>query len=472
MELSEFPALFWVNAGVLVWLIVEAFLKNKAPWARPAIAVYATIAAWYLGDIVYTTPQYFSLIFQEATVNASFWQVLLFLVALRLMLPGVSGWFFSSREKAAPTPVEFGKAASRLFMGVGFLWALLFLVGVVRMDWDWMGAIWPPAASGGGMWMRPGVGGATDFLVSTGGYLYQGVAALFGIIFVVSRQTRERIIAFGLMGLSWPSILMDRNRSAMLAIIVPALLAYLFLTKRSTISKTVAVLLVSIGLNFWFTVVIAYRNEGVGTFFQAPETRSEKLSEAQHLGLNMFEELCHINMLLASGNYKINYGRRYFAELVNGIPRSLWPSTEKTTASVPSTPMVGIDYAVARGYGGGDAETGVVATISTGCIGQGVTNFGTFFGVLASALLMAGWIGILGRLWMQRARLVRACLFLLGLGLTFNLGRDITLLVVFPFVFAYIGVRIYEIWNSEGKRKATHPPRRLSEADHGVRPGI
>jgi hypothetical protein len=37
-------------------------------------------------------------------------------------------------------------------------------------------------------------------------------------------------------------------------------------------------------------------------------------------------------------------------------------------------------------------------------------------------------------------------LFLLGLGLTFNMGRDITLLVLFPFVFGYIGIRIAERW--------------------------
>ena len=35
---------------------------------------------------------------------------------------------------------------------------------------------------------------------------------------------------------------------------------------------------------------------------------------------------------------------------------------------------------------------------------------------------------------------------MLGTGLTFNLGRDITLLVLRPVIFAYVFVRLAEIW--------------------------
>jgi len=36
-------------------------------------------------------------------------------------------------------------------------------------------------------------------------------------------------------------------------------------------------------------------------------------------------------------------------------------------------------------------------------------------------------------------------LFMLGAGITFNLGRDITLLVLWPVVFAYCFVRVGEV---------------------------
>jgi hypothetical protein len=82
----------------------------------------------------------------------------------------------------------------------------------------------------------------------------------------------------------------------------------------------------------------------------------------------------------------INYGARYRAELVNPIPRGLWKDK----------PLIGLDYAVARGQRM-EEGIGVTATISTGMIGQGVVNFGPFFGVLAAALLMAIWVAILAR---------------------------------------------------------------------------
>jgi predicted LPLAT superfamily acyltransferase len=50
------------------------------------------------------------------------------------------------------------------------------------------------------------------------------------------------------------------------------------------------------------------------------------------------------------------------------------------------------------------------------------------------------------RWWEQRKSLLRLGLFMLGAALTFNLGRDITLLVLWPVVFAYFFVRLIEMW--------------------------
>jgi hypothetical protein len=86
----------------------------------------------------------------------------------------------------------------------------------------------------------------------------------------------------------------------------------------------------------------------------------------------------------------------------------------------------------------GEAGAGVGATISTGMIGQGVVNFGTFFGVLAAAFLMALWVVILARQDLLGEKMGRMLLFFIGCVLTFNLGRDITLITLYPFLFGYI----------------------------------
>jgi hypothetical protein len=118
--------------------------------------------------------------------------------------------------------------------------------------------------------------------------------------------------------------------------------------------------------------------------------------------------------------------------LANVIPRAVWPGK----------PLVGIDYAIARGFAG-DSDIGVFATISSGLIGQGVQCFGRLLGPVAAALLMAIWVAILAR-FRRQATPLRLGLFLVGMGLTFNLGRDITLLVLWPIIFGYVGVRVLE----------------------------
>jgi hypothetical protein len=91
----------------------------------------------------------------------------------------------------------------------------------------------------------------------------------------------------------------------------------------------------------------------------------------------------------------------------------------------------------------------VGATISTGMIGQGVVNFGTFFGVLAAALIMAFWVAILARQDLKGEKMGRMLLFFIGLVLTFNLGRDITLITLYPFLFGYIMLTIWAQINGE-----------------------
>ena len=178
----------------------------------------------------------------------------------------------------------------------------------------------------------------------------------------------------------------------------------------------------------------------------ATENPYELMDEdVRTIGLNMIQELCFVNAYLDSGDTSPAYGARYLNELLNFIPRSIWPSK----------PLLGIDYAKWRGFESEDSEDalGVNTTVATGMIGGGVLNFGEIFGPVAAGILMAIWTGLLIRWWEQRKSLLRLVLFMLGAGLTFNLGRDITLLVLWPVVFAYFFVRLTEMWATKRFRQ-------------------
>jgi hypothetical protein len=122
--------------------------------------------------------------------------------------------------------------------------------------------------------------------------------------------------------------------------------------------------------------------------------------------------------------------------------------------------MIGIDYAKWRGFESEhdeNGELGVNTTVSSGMIGGGVLNFGKILGPVAAGIIMALWTGLLVRWWEQRQSLLRLVLFMLGAGLTFNLGRDITLLVLWPVIFAYFFVRLAEMWAVARFRQLPQP---------------
>jgi hypothetical protein len=164
----------------------------------------------------------------------------------------------------------------------------------------------------------------------------------------------------------------------------------------------------------------------------------------------MYEELCWINTLIQQGTFNPNWGSRYFAELVNPIPRRFWPGK----------PLIGIDYAMARGQGGGEAsEAGVYATISTGMIGQGVVNFGRVLGPAFAALLMSFWVAILARLDLHIQELGRLPLFATGLFTTFNMGRDVGFIALYPFVFGMMMVGWLDYYRARQPHLASYGAR-------------
>ena len=193
----------------------------------------------------------------------------------------------------------------------------------------------------------------------------------------------------------------------MLSVCVPAILAWVFLRLRVPMVAKIAILIAAVlAGDTWLRFVMEARGNqrSVANYFFATELSDVVENESRHRGLNMYEELCWLNQFIESGAYSPNMGKRYFAELVNPIPRGLWPGK----------PLIGIEYAVARGQESdvyGSEGAGVGATISTGMVGQGVSNFGTLFGPMAAALIMSLWVVILARIDLHAESLWRCLLY-------------------------------------------------------------
>jgi hypothetical protein len=438
---------FWVSLAALAGVSLHAWNHRREAWGLPALAVCGTVLAWYHGNVIYGDYKTFSSQFSYEAMAAAWWQVTAFAVSFGILAPVVHGKLNPARIGRHSTVLALLGAKDalarlqrplKLTLGpLAAIWSALSVAALLRTDFDWSGLFAPWLGHLASPWARPRVGGSYDFLLALVGYVNVFCLAGFGVVAALAKSPRLCSAALGLAAVSWPMIFFDRTRNTMLAVLLPGLLCLVFLRLRGRPLVQAGVLVsVFLAVSSWFAFVLAHRSsESIAAAFAAGKL-TEKSAE-KHEGLNMFEELCWINTFLHDGAYRPNWGLRYLAEAVNVIPRGVWKDK----------PTIGLDYAVLRGLGqAGKSDESVNATVSTGMIGQGVVNFGPWGGPPAAALLMSAWVAMLARFDLTGYHPGRLLLYALGLVLTFNLGRDITLLVAFPLVFGYAIVRFAEKW--------------------------
>src|SRR6516162_9283041 len=426
---------FYLASLALVVLTAESCIKllNRNPLGV-TLMVYVTVFGWYFVDPFINPEQYNYL--PSFLLSQSYGQVLLFLIAFRVFTPVAIRWIVRRRSSGV---FDTRLTPEQILKAVGVLWLVLFLIGICRMDGDVMAAVFPLDGRGGAtMWGRAAVeSGASGFLISSGGYLFNAITAFLGVLIFFQRITAWRLLAAAMFVITLPYFFLAGARSHFLAAVLPLIVTYLFYGRQPLVIRLAVLAVAFVCLDQGLRFVTANRDNGGFRQVLASENPYEELVDRDlpQSGLNMIQELCFVNVYLSTGSTSPAYGARYLNELLNFIPRVIWPSK----------PLIGIDYAKWRGFESEDSELGVNTTVSSGMIGGGVLNFGQMFGPIAAAILMALWTGLLVRWWGQRQSLLRLVLFMLGVGLTFNLGRDITLLVLWPAIFAYCFVRLAEI---------------------------
>jgi oligosaccharide repeat unit polymerase len=420
------PLEYWLCAILIAAAVALAVRQRHVAWVPPFVAVLGTIAGWYMVEPLYFRDEF--ALFTDTSIATAFRCVFLFVVTLIIATPVVSRWL-EPRGKD-PDLDLVSVTPEQIVPTIVVVWIGLLLFGIWRMEGDVFATLFPlQGRSNSTMWQRAAGedAGPTGFVVSAATYVYVLILSLFGLLLPITRKPSIRGVLIVCIAISWPYAILQGSRNITLAVITPMIAAYLLLGRRSPLVKTGVAIGSFVALDLLMRLIIGLRDVGFeGASLSDVET-------SRHAGLNMASELVYMTELLERNFLDLAYGKGYLDELANVIPRVLWPGK----------PYIGIEYAIARGFGGGESDIGVFATLSPGVVGQGVLEFGTVFGPMFSALLMAIWIAILGRLRTQGGA-TRIALFLLGLGLTFNLGRGITLLTLYPFVFASIGVALLE----------------------------
>ena len=448
---------FYLVAALWAGLSLEAFFRRDRGWGLVAMVVYLTIALWYAADLFITPGIYAG--FEPDYLNAAFFQVGIFLVAYRVFTAPLAVKRDTTQGGIAVVPVQ------TYLKVIVPAWGLLLIWGILRMDGDVAGTLWPvQGRSGAHMWSRGQLGKGFDSLVSIGGYIYTFLCASFGVLLVVATKGRKKLFCLAMVLIAWPYFFFLGARNLLLAVIMPGVFAFLFKDGRVTKTRALAALGILFVINHLMLAMLQFRQSGFEEFIRNPFAAVEE--EQSHEGLNMIEELTFMNMAHDAGLLPLTLGQDYLAHAATVVPRVLWPNK----------PRISAEYSKLRGQDE-TMEGTVTATIATGLIGQGFINFGPFLGPVAAAGLMALYTSILCAQWRRRAELPRLLLFLLGVGLTPNLGREFTLLVLWPLVFAYVMVRAFEHWQSVREREARPaeravwgPTRRMPTAAQALKP--
>jgi hypothetical protein len=443
-EAADLPILYFLCLVAVLSLLIHGWTVRREGWGIPSMAVTATAGTWYLIDPIYNGYNDYVKKFGEDILNQAWLEILLFFISFAVLTPIIhrklnadyahaeSAIFQLIENKDLDAPF-FQDQVDKLTMLVFCAFCILSFVGLILTDFDFVGLFFPYMGQKAYPWNRGRVGTGFDFLIALAIYLQLMLNALLGVVFALATRTKTMIIAGLGFFLATPFFLFDRTRSYMLAVLMPGFLALVAIRMKGGLIMRMIVVFIGFTLiDGWFKFVIENRDLGdIAVFYANGGMDNDKNQNSKHLGFNMFEELGYINELIGNGTYKPNWGARYFAELVNPIPRVLWP--EK--------PLIGIDYAIARGMGYGNqdmSQGGVAATLSTGMIGQGVVNFGFVLGPIAAAALMAFWVAVLARQDLMGQKVGNLLLYGIGLVLTYNMGRDITLLILYPFVFGWL----------------------------------
>jgi hypothetical protein len=415
---------FFLAAAIWVGLVVEMISKPRTALSLMLVAIYGMVAIWYGWDLLETPETYAAM--DPADIDFAFLQVCLFLASVRIGLRPIV-------RKMGEIPESLSDLSIDAYLKALLpIWVVFFGFGVYRMDGDLSAALWPVLGRDGPhMWGRGAIGGGFDALVSLSGYIYMFICALFGILLALAKGPAVRMMCLLAIAVTWPYFFLLGARNMLLGVVMPGFLMYLIKEGRIGVKRIATLMVFGVTVNYLMLAMLQFRKEGFEEFLRNPLGSVD--TEKRHEGLNMIEELVLIDDFMEKGQLEPNYGYDYLVHVLNVIPRVLWPGK----------PKISQEYSMLRGQGNDDSGW-LNATISTGIIGQGVMNFGRMAGPVVSGFLLSFYARFLVAQYERRSSFWRLAVFMVGVGLIPGLGREFTLLVLWPVVIGWAVVVWYE----------------------------
>jgi oligosaccharide repeat unit polymerase len=182
-------------------------------------------------------------------------------------------------------------------------------------------------------------------------------------------------------------------------------------------------------------IIVAGRNQGRFDVSAATST--------DYVGYEMYRELLFIIRSERDG-LPLERGMTYFTQLVNPIPRAIWPSK----------PVADAGLILARAYGAVDRFGEPTMTTSPGFLGEAYLNFG-FLGIF----IVPAVAGVIVRAWDRLLPLAAASLpaflvYAVGLATMYESGRSFNMSAFYGLLALFVLLIVFEQlgWADQGQQ--------------------
>ena len=240
---SILPLSFWVVITLLMGSGIWAWTRMHNGTGLPTLIVLGTVGAWYVGDAFYNDyANNHAKLFEPDILQSAWWQVAWFLSVFLVATPWIhrriNARLLGRRSgvlqmlKHGVDQPAFQKQLNQLFFGCVSIWAILAVIAVIILKGEVLHYFLPFLGYQASPWSHGRVGAGFDFLSIIAIYLELLDASIFGVVAALSTHRRVRWLALFYCLLTWPNFIFSRTRNTLLAVVIPAVLSWVFLRLR------------------------------------------------------------------------------------------------------------------------------------------------------------------------------------------------------------------------------------------------
>lgn len=264
------------------------------------------------------------------------------------------------------------------------------------------------------IFQRGRFGGARDAFLELQMFLRAALPLAAVVLMQPKQRPERRFIALLVLVYMVSRALNDGTRSKAIEALMPVLAA-VYWRLSAPLKKTALTFglptLVMAGI-LWAAATVAGRNSG--------DFQWEDALDRKYVGFEMFRELLFLNKAIPA-NSDYQFGHTYFVQLVNPVPRFLWPDKPIGDSGLM---LAELQQAVT-------ADGTAYLTVSPGLLGEMHWNFGL------PGIAVISWIlGYFAKSWdrvrvLARQSLLAFTVFAAGLAIIFMSGRSLNMATLY-----------------------------------------